>query len=180
MKNLFLSLVIVLTSLVSFGQTKKEVVALTEIEQLVFKKINDYLVKNGLKANVWCPESYKAAYHHSYYLSDPNVSISHFESEDVQGVDEINTHNDRICSFLKSPGVVSVENIMTTQASNAWINIKDCDGKKLISDNIFRAWYESESHNKAMLNSSMTHGSIAIVREKDGNYCRPVMVFYLK
>jgi uncharacterized protein YkwD len=180
MKNLFLSLLIVLTSLVSFGQTKKEVVALTEIEQLVFKQINDYRVKNGLKAIVWCSESYKAAYHHSYYLSDPDVSISHFESEDVMGFNEINTHNDRICSVLNSPGVVSVENIMTVQASDSWIYRKDCDGKKTTSDFIFKAWCKSESHNKSMLNSSMTHGSIAIVREKDGNYCRPVMLFYIK
>ena len=180
MKNFFLSLVIVLTSLVSFGQTKKEVVALTEIEQLVFKQINDYRVKNGLKAIVWCSESYKAAYHHSYYLSNPDVSISHFESEDVMGFNEINTHNDRICSVLNSPGVVSVENVMTVQASDSWIYRKDCDGKKTTSNFIFKAWVESDSHNKAMLNSSMTHGSIAIVREKDGNYCRPVMLFYLK
>jgi uncharacterized protein YkwD len=180
MKNLFLSLVIVLTSLVSFGQTKKEVVALTEIEQLVFKQINDYRVKNGLKAIVWCSESYKAAYHHSYYLSNPDVSISHFESEDVIGFNEINTHNDRICSVLNSPGVVSVENVMTVQASDSWIYRKDCDGKKTTSNFIFKAWVESDSHNKAMLNSSMTHGSIAIVREKDGNYCRPVMLFYIK
>ena len=180
MKNLFLSLVIVLTSLVSFGQTKKEVVALTEIEQLVFKQINDYRVKNGLKAIVWCSESYKAAYHHSYYLSNPDVSISHFESEDVMGFNEINTHNDRICSVLNSPGVVSVENVMTVQASDSWIYRKDCDGKKTTSNFIFKAWVESDSHNKAMLNSSMTHGSIAIVREKDGNYCRPVMLFYIK
>jgi uncharacterized protein YkwD len=180
MKNLFLSLVIVLTSLVSFGQTKKEVVVLTEIEQLVFKKINDYRVKNGLKAIIWCPESYKAAYHHSYYLSDPNITLSHFESEDATGIDEINTHNDRICYFLNSPGVYSVENVITTQASNAWINRKDCDGKKLISDCIFKGWYESQGHNQAMLNPSMTHGSIAIVREKDGNYCSPVMLFYNK
>ena len=180
MKNLFLSLIIVLTSLVSFGQTKKEVVALTEIEQLVFKQINDYRVKNGLKAIVWCSESYKAAYHHSYYLSNPDVSISHFESEDVMGFNEINTHNDRICSVLNSPGVVSVENVMTVQASDSWIYRKDCDGKKTTSNFIFKAWVESDSHNKAMLNSSMTHGSIAIVREKDGNYCRPVMLFYIK
>ena len=180
MKNLFLSLVIVLTSLVSFGQTKKEVVALTEIEQLVFKQINDYRVKNGLKAIVWCSESYKAAYHHSYYLSDPNVSISHFESEDVVGFEEINTHSDRICDVLNSPGVVSCENVMTVQASDSQINRKDLDGKKRTADFIFKAWYESESHNKAMLNQSMTHGSIAIVREKNGRYCRPVMLFYIK
>jgi uncharacterized protein YkwD len=180
MKNLFLSLVLVLTSLCSFGQVKKEFVALTEVEQLVFKKINDYRVKNGLKSIIWCPNSYKSAYHHSYYLSDPNVEISHFEPEDVEGIDEINTHNDRICGVLNSPGVVSVENVMTVQASDRWLNRKDCDGKKTTSDFIFKAWYESDSHNKAMLNPSMTHGSIAIVREKDGNYCRPVMVFYKK
>jgi len=163
---------------------QKEVIRLTEVEQAAFKKINEYRLKNGRKAIVWCEDAYRAAYHHSYYLSDPNVEITHYEKQDVADIDEINSPGDRIGDVLNSPGVFCVENVVTISASDWWLyKRKDLDGKKIdgiktTSDCILNRWVESSGHNTNLLDKTVDYGAIAIVREKDGDYCRPVMLFY--
>ena len=186
MKKLIFTLIVTLISLVSFSQVEKEVVRLTEVEKETFRKINEYRVKNGCRPITWSEEAYQAAYHHSYYLSDPNVNISHYERQNVDNIDEINSPGDRISNVLNSPSVYCVENVVTISGSDWWLyNRKDLNGKKIdgiktTSDCILKCWVESSGHKTNMLDKTVDCGAVAIVREKNGDYCRPVMLFFKK
>ena len=162
---------------------QKEVVRLIKVEQATFKKINEYRKKQGCKEIQWSDEAYQAAYHHSYYLSDPNADITHYEKMDVSDIDELHSPGDRISNVLNSPSVYCVENVVTISARDWWFHRKDSQGKAIdgvqkSSQTIFDSWFKSESHRKNMLDKTVDYGAIAIVREKDGEYCRPGMRFY--
>lgn len=188
MKYLIAFLILTNSFLVGISQSllvhsEKEVVRLTKVEQATFKKINEYRIKQGCKAIQWSDEAYQAAYHHSYYLSNPDVDITHYEKMDVDDIDELHSPGDRIGNVLNSPGVYCVENVVTVSASDWWLHRKDLQGKEIdgqetLSQSIFNSWYKSESHRKNMLDKTVDYGAVAIVREKEGDYCRPVMLFY--
>jgi uncharacterized protein YkwD len=180
MKNLIATLILTIVTLVGFSQSQKEVITLSSVEKETFKKINEYRVKNGRKAIVWCEKAYDAAYHHSYYLSDVNIELSHYETQDVPNVNEINSPGDRIAIILNSPSAYCVENTVTISASDWWFNRKGVNTVSTMADAILESWVESKGHNENMLDRTVDYGAIAIVREKNGDYCRPVLLLYKK
>lgn len=184
-RNVSIVLLLIVISFQMGAQSSQDVIRLTQLEQVVFDRINVYRVSMGCKAIKWSDDAYKAAYMQSFYLSNPDTDISHFEEKDLPDFDEINSPCDRIGSVLNSPGVVSVENIITIQASDRQMqkrieNGKAVDGVMRTADAIVGGWRNSHDHNKNLLDKRVNYGAVAIVREKNGMYCRPVMVFFRK
>jgi hypothetical protein len=163
-----------------FSQYVKKVKTFPSVEKAVLETINDYRAKNGLNKVIWCDKAYKAAYHHSYYLSDMKKipKILHEETVDVENFDELVYFDDRLRKFVKPGSPYGVENIVTCDFDDWWFQRKDLDPIKNACKWIFLGWKESPSHNDGMLDKRVTHGAISIVREQDGDYCRVVMVFY--
>ena len=92
------------------------------VEKAVLETINDYRAKNGLNKVIWCDKAYKAAYHHSYYLSDMKKipKILHEETVDVENFDELVYFDDRLRKFVKPGSPYGVENIVTCDFDDWW------------------------------------------------------------
>ena len=62
MKRL-LTILLTFVSLISYSQER-----VPELEKLIFDKVNQYRVSQGLKPVVWNDKVYEASYHHALYI----------------------------------------------------------------------------------------------------------------
>lgn len=83
MKKL-ITLLLTLLTLVSFSQERQ-----FELEKLILEKVNEFRISEGLLAVKWNDKVYDAAYHHAYYLTDREISLSHNEDYDKVNFTEL-------------------------------------------------------------------------------------------
>ena len=135
--------------------------AQTSLDSLMFSKINEYRVSNGVAEISWDTNVFKASNHHSTYLKllskdSLKTTITHYEKIDVDSIDEIFGINDRLIYYAGIKDRFYGENITGTIKSE---NYPD----KGLVDIMFNNWVKSKQHNEIMLNKDAKFGACSIV-----------------
>ena len=124
------------------------VYAQTDLESLLFKKINDYRVEKGLNRLKWDEGTYKSTQIHTKYMVK-NKTLCHTEnSETPDFTDRIRLFSDKKWSY----GIENVNMVSTNHTDNSIDEI---------SDEILLSWKNSKPHNKAMLGLGLTEGAVS-------------------
>ena len=169
MKNIITFLFTLLT-LVSFSQERVH-----ELEKLIFGKVNQFRVSEGLLAVKWNDKVYDAAYHHAYYLSDRDITLSHYEVEDRENFVEMERAQDRIKHYYNknSWGIECLTSINFVKYGG--------DLEKL-AQKVVNSWIKSPSHRKGMLfespsGTTLKFGAVSVLKVTE--FCEwavPVLV----
>jgi uncharacterized protein YkwD len=173
MKVLITILLVLVVSLTSYGQKYKPdttMVRQTELEQLVFKYINEYRVSLGKKPVKWDDNVYKVAHHEARYLSHSEIELSHYQDQDRPNHKEIVFFYERLEYFNIKCGD-AIENIQ----SGIVLHYPDKARMEKVAKQIVEAWIYSESHREAMIQYSLKRGAVAIYRINNSWGC-PVLV----
>jgi len=147
MKKL-ITILLTLLTLVSFSQERQY-----ELERLILEKVNEFRVSEGLLAVKWNDKVYDAAYHHAYYLTDREISLSHNEEYDKDNFTELMKAQDRI-KYYYNENSWGVENLVGINF--IWYN---GDVEK-IAGWVVNAWINSPQHRRGMLFDSEGHGNL--------------------
>jgi len=132
MKKILTILLLFLT-IFSYGQTK--------LDYLIFEKVNNYRIENGLSPWVWENRVFLIAEKHNTYqlkISD----ISHKELQDVENHEEINKLGYRFDSVFTN-WVYCGENI-------AVVNTLDLSVEEIATTTL-EMWIASPPHNRTLL-----------------------------
>ena len=146
MKKL-MTLLLVLVSISCLSQTN--------LDKLVFEKINDYRESKGLKSLMWDNKTFNASKHHTKYLVTNKV-VGHNEKN--------NTPTPK--SRLDYYGVkydYSGENCAKVIIGI----IEKYSNDEYLSSEIVDGWKNSPYHNKIMLGENYKFGGVSCI--KDGN-----------
>lgn len=135
--------------------------AQTKLDSMLFDKVNDYRESQGISRLMWDNDVYKAANHHSTYLKLINKDslktvMTHAESKNVEGFEELMYFTDRISKYVKRDCILSSENITGTLKGPRFPE------EKLV-DIIFENWKKSKKHCKIMLSTEVKSGACSIV-----------------
>jgi len=155
-----------------------QLVAQTNLDSMLFNKINEYRISNGLNEIAWDSKIFKVSNHHSTYLSILNSDslktiITHTEDANVKGFDELKEFYDRFEKYAPRKGAYTAENVTGT------LKKKNFPTEDLI-DIIFDKWKMSKKHNAIMLNPKLKYGACSIVVFVKGfytsskNYVKPI------
>ena len=144
MKKL-ITLLLTLLTLVSFSQER----------QFELEKVNEFRISVGLLAVKWNDKVYDAAYHHAYYLTDREISLSHNEDYDKVNFTELMKTQDRI-KYYYNESSWGIENLVTINF--IWYN---GDIEK-IAEWVVKAWIDSPQHKRGMLFDSEGHGTLTL------------------
>lgn len=142
--------------------------AQTKLDSMLFNKINEYRVSNGVNEIAWDTNIFKAANHHSTYLKLLNydslkTTITHTENVDVDGFDELLEFFDRFDKYTDKRNIFIAENITGT------LRKKTFEVEKIV-DIIINNWKNSIEHNKIMLSKDAKYGACSIVVFTKGFY----------
>jgi uncharacterized protein YkwD len=107
----------------------------TNLDKLVFKKVNEYRKQKKLKELTWDDKAYKASDHHLKYMVK-NSFVSHDESNDTP------TSFLRLKKYGVNP-IFSGENIRVIMYSK--------NNDELMAKEIVDGWKKSPKHNEIML-----------------------------
>jgi len=173
MKNLFLSFVLVMVSLVSFSQEMKRDTTLVrqiKLEKLVLQYINDYRVSLGIKPVKWDDKIYVLASHQARYLSYRGIELSHFQTQDRPNHTELRY----LCDRVKYFNINTQESIecLTSSFTLGFKNQKDYED---VAREIVNSWVISIAHRNGMIQSNLEVGVVSIYL-MEGHYMRPVLV----
>ena len=139
-----LTLLSLILALNSYGQTV--------LDSLVFERINEYRVENGISTLTLDTSVYKAAYHHAKYLHDNGSSWGHREDSLVKPWNRLKAQG----LFFWSCG----ENIATFTANlvskDGWVDMED------LSKQVLTQWINSPSHHWLLLHEKPNRGAIAV------------------
>jgi uncharacterized protein YkwD len=147
MKKLLLILLCV--PMFGFGQTK--------LDLLIFKKVNEYRIENGLSAWMWDDKVFVIAEKHNTYqvkISD----ISHEELQDVENHIEVS----RLGSRFDSVGL----KWWNTGENVAVVNSLDLSLEE-IATNTLDMWINSPPHHKALLSKKYKAGALSSHRSTE-------------
>ena len=172
MKNIITFLFTLLT-LVSFSQERVH-----ELEKLIFDKVNQFRVSEGLSPVKWNDKVYNAANHHALYISKRGIQVSHYEIKSVYDKEnfvEMRRAQDTIKHYYHkdSWGVECITNI----------NFVCYDGDLgEIAEWAVNAWINSPDHRKGLLFESpsgtvLKFGAVSVLKVTDScEWARPVLV----
>lgn len=171
MKNIITFLFTLLT-LVSFSQERVH-----ELEKLIFDKVNQFRVSEGLLAVKWNDKVYDAAYHHAYYLSDRDITLSHYEVEDKENFVEMERAQDRIKHYYNK-NAWGIECVTSTGF------VKYGGDLEKIAQRVVNSWIKSPSHRKGMLfespsGTTLKFGAVSVLKVRDAcksGWARPTLV----
>jgi uncharacterized protein YkwD len=159
MKNLVIILVLLVSGL---GYTQ------TELDKLVFDKVNQYRVSKGINKLVWCDKAFNASKQHSTYLKN-NEEISHDENSDTPTV----------LSRLKKQNITNI----VSYGENCAQIINATDGEyssnDILSTLIVDLWKKSPPHNKIMLSGNFTYAGVSCIKH-DMIFVYATIDFYQK
>lgn len=135
--------------------------AQTKLDSMLFNKINEYRVSNGVNIIEWDTNIFKAANHHSTYLKLLNydsvkTTFTHTENVNVDDFDELLEFFDRFDKYTDKRNVFTAENV------GGAIRKKTFPVEKIV-DIIFNGWKNSIEHNKTMLNKGIKYGACSTV-----------------
>jgi len=143
-------------------------VSQTELDKLVFEKVNQYRVSKGVKKLVWCDKAFNASKQHSIYLKN-NEEISHNENSDTPTViSRLKKHN---INYIISYGENCAQIIPETD--------EEYFSNDILSTLIVNSWKKSPPHNKIMLNPNFTDAGISCVKH-DMIFVYATIDFYQK
>ena len=169
MKKL-ITILLTLLTLVSFSQERQ-----FELERLILEKVNEFRVSEGLLAVKWNDKVYDAAYHHAYYLTDREISLSHNEDYDKVNFTELMRAQDRIKHYYNESSW-GIENLIG-------INFIWYKGDiEKIAEWVVNAWIDSPQHKRGMLFDSegygtLTLGAVSVLKVTDScSWGRPALV----
>jgi len=142
--------------------------AQTKLDSMLFNKVNEYRLSNGLDKIVWDDNIYKASNHHSTYLKLLNydslkTTITHSENVDVKDFEELIEFYDRFDKYAPRKNVYTAENVTGTLKKKNFL-IEN------LVDIIFDKWKTSSKHNAIMLSSNIKSGACSIVVFTKGFY----------
>jgi uncharacterized protein YkwD len=140
--KLFKSLILILFTVNCVAQTK--------LDSLVLIEVNKYRVTNKLKQVEFSTINFKAANHHSKYISKSN-SIGHLEDTLVNPIDRFKFYGGQTNHIG--------ENVLLLSS-----NIKDdnVDFDRL-SKEIINMWINSPEHNRILLGEDFRFASVSCV-----------------
>lgn len=156
MKNL-LTIIFIFISVFVMAQTK--------LDTLVFNKVNEYRIANGLNKIKWDTAAYKASKYHSNYLESLSAKNNYTvvitgHSEKSKGFEDASNRFVKFNGKVKPiNGGVWLGEIVQTNAKN----YKDNDSLKLakLATEIVEDWKQSPEHNKIMLTSGYNFGGVS-------------------
>lgn len=172
MKRLITILLTFLT-LTSFSQER-----VPELEKIIFDKVNQYRVSQGLEPVVWDDKVYDAAHHHALYISERGIDVSHYELRDKENFMELERAQDRIKYYYneRAWGIECITNI----------NFVWYDGDlEQIAEWTVNAWINSPKHRKGLLFDydgsigNLKFGAVSVLKVTDivkSGWARPVLV----
>jgi uncharacterized protein YkwD len=181
MKKIILSLNLIFFNLLILGQTIYEPVRMGEFEKILFEEINNYRKSHNVSPIPWSEESYKCAYHQSYYLSDRDIQLSHDQTQDRPNHNELLDLSDRLYEFTTNGpkrmyGTYGVENIATCAFYNKTFTNEEY---RKIAIEIISNWSKSPGHRRNILDTTVNQGSVCVLKF-ECCYSRPVMVLFKK
>jgi len=161
MKTLFIIILSLFTT---------QLVSQTNLDSLLFNKVNDYRILNGLDKIMWDNDIYKAANHHSTYLTLLNSSpekaiISHIEKIDFNDFEELYGLYERYGKYVSRQTKYIAENVTGTKVFE-----KNFYSDEKIADITFSKWKSSSKHNSIMLSPKTKYGAcstIVVISERE-------------
>jgi len=181
MKNLIATLILTLSTLVSFSQALPEPVRMSEFEKIFFEEVNKYHKSHNLRPVSWSEDAYKCAYHQAYYLSDRNITMSHDQYQDRENHTELVDLSDRLYEFTthgdnRMHGTYGIENIN----SHGFLKSDYTEEEyRKIAKLLLSEWVKSPGHNQNLLDGYVNQGAISVLKFECCN-TRPVLVMYRK
>jgi len=151
-----------------------------ELEKIIFKKVNEFRVSEGLSPVKWNDKVYDAANHHALYISKRGIQVSHYEIESVYDKEnfvEMRRAQDRIKHYYHE-NAYGIECI-------ADINFVWYKGDlEKIAEWTVNAWINSPDHRKGLLfespsGTSLKFGAVSVLKVVDivkSGWARPVLV----
>jgi uncharacterized protein YkwD len=130
----------------------------TDLELLVFQKINDYRVENGRHRLKWDDATYKSTQVHTEYMIKEG-KLSHTEDSETP------KFTNRLMLFQDDNWIIGNENVSAVSTNHTDNSIDE------ISDLILYSWKRSKGHNSAMLGNGSTVGAVSCgdtTEEKEG------------
>ena len=130
----------------------------TDLELLVFQKINDYRVENGRHRLKWDDATYKSTQVHTEYMIKEG-KLSHTEDSETP------KFTNRLMLFQDDNWIIGNENVSAVSTNHTDNSIDE------ISDLILYSWKSSKGHNSAMLGNGSTVGAVSCgdtTEEKEG------------
>ncbi len=179
-----LTLILIFTSIASFSQTTvytamgdiKESVLnnhsiltdeqLSELDSILFYKINEYRRSKGRKKLTWDESSYKASKHHSLYMFTTK-HFSHSETKNVNNIKLLKNPSDRF-SFYSNSDYISIGECITKSMHNP-------GNLDIIANGILKQWINSPPHNAILLDRKFNIGAISSV--SDSNFDNTLSTF---
>ena len=149
MKKLLI-LLFILTFKLSFSQTN--------LDYLLFIKINEYRIDNGVKAWKWDNFIWNIANKHTEYQVKSNY-MGHREYVDVRNHKEVNRVLDRFKEknvydyYIVTQTITVAENVLVILPANRPIDI--------LATTMLQMWINSPPHNQTLLNPNYMYGSIS-------------------
>jgi len=154
MKKILLILSILLTTL-SYGQTK--------LDSLIFDKVNEYRISNGLSSWVWDSKVFLIAEKHNEYQVKIS-NISHYELQDVSDHVEVSRLGHRFDSVFT--------NWLRCGENIAVVNTLDLSVEEIATTTL-EMWIASPPHNRTLLQRTK-YKSGAISSHKSTNWVESV------
>ncbi len=148
MKRKIISILLTVLTLNVYSQT--------DLESLLFQKINEYRVEKGLNSLKWDDATYKSTQVHTEYMIKNN-KLSHTENSKTP------SFTDRIGLFSDKNYIAGIENVNKVYYTGNSID--------KISDKILSSWKRSKGHNSAMLSTGCSIGAVSCgdtTEEEDG------------
>lgn len=142
MKKILLILSILLTTL-SYGQTK--------LDSLIFDKVNEYRISNGLSSWVWDAKVFLIAEKHNEYQVKIS-NISHYELQDVSDHVEVSRLGHRFDSVFT--------NWLRCGENIAVVNTLDLSLEDIATATL-EMWIASPPHHKALLAKRFKAGAVS-------------------
>jgi uncharacterized protein YkwD len=138
MKRKIISILLTVLTLNVYSQT--------DLESLLFQKINEYRVEKGLNSLKWDDATYKSTQVHTEYMIKNN-KLSHTENSKTP------SFTDRIGLFSDKNYIAGIENVNKVYYTG--------DSIDKISDKILSSWKRSKGHNSAMLSTGCSIGAVS-------------------
>jgi len=148
MKRKIISILLTVLTLNVYSQT--------DLESLLFQKINEYRVEKGLNSLKWDDATYKSTQVHTEYMVKNN-KLSHTENSETP------SFTSRIRLFSDKDYIAGIENVNKVYYTDNSID--------KISDKILSSWKRSKGHNSAMLSDGCSIGAVSCgntTEEEDG------------
>ena len=128
-----------------------------ELENIIFQKVNEFRMSEGLLPVKWNDNVYNAAEHHALYISERGIQVSHYEIDDKNAW-----------------GIECITNI-----NFVWYK----GDLEKIAEWTVNAWINSPTHRKGLLFDydgsigTLKFGAVSVLKVTDScEWARPVLV----